>query len=740
MRKNVLFIILFSTLYISTYAQEKNETDSVKKVQELEEVVVSVNKWEQKLNEVPNKIAKITSRDVRLQNPQTAADLLALTGEVFIQKSQMGGGSPMIRGFSTNRVMIVVDGVRMNNAIYRSGNLQNVISLDALSTETAEVIFGPGSIIYGSDAIGGVMDFHSFQPRLSTTDKLLVRGSALARYSTANQEKTGHIDFNLGTKKLSFFTSITWSDFDDLKMGKHGGDASYLRTQYVQRINNSDSIVTNSNPLVQRFTGYSQLNVLQKIRFVPAEKWDMQYAYYYSGTGDVPRYDRLIEYRNGNLRFAKWYYGPQLWRMHNVQVLHKSKTKLYNSARFIAAYQDYEESRHDRSRNSNSFRHQTEKVTIFSANLDLHKTIDSKTELFYGLEWIKNDVGSFGEISNINTGSVSGTATRYPNNSKWKSYAAYVSYKRNLGEKFTVTTGVRYNYVTLSAPFDTTYFKFPFTSAKINDGALTGSLGLVFRPDEVSQLNFNLSTGFRVPNVDDVGKVFESAPGIIVVPNPNLRSEYAYNIDWGYARNFNNKFKFDITCFYTLLDNALVRRASLFNGEDSMVYDGVLSEVQSLQNAARARVWGLQAGTEVLITENFSWLLRGNWIEGKETDDRKNEDVPLRHAPPFYGTTHLKFTKNKWQADLYLSYNAKISNKNLAPSEREKVFIYARDKNGNPYSPSWHTLNFKATCQVNTHFMISLGCENITNRRYRPYSSGIVAPGINLIASARLNL
>ena len=94
-----------------------------------------------------------------------------MTGAVFIQKSQLGGGSPMIRGFSTNRILIVVDGVRMNNAIYRSGNLQNIISIDALATEEAEVIFGPGSIIYGSDDIGGVMDFHSLTPRYSLSNK-----------------------------------------------------------------------------------------------------------------------------------------------------------------------------------------------------------------------------------------------------------------------------------------------------------------------------------------------------------------------------------------------------------------------------------------------------------------------------------------------------------------------------------------------------------------------------------------
>src|SRR5690554_4590361 len=119
----------------------------------LQQVNISGTRWRQPSRENPERIISISSRDIDLQNPQTAADLLGTSGEVYIQKSQLGGGSPMIRGFSTKRLLYTVDGVRMNNAIFRDGNLQNVISLDGYSIESTEVLFGPGSVIYGSDAI-----------------------------------------------------------------------------------------------------------------------------------------------------------------------------------------------------------------------------------------------------------------------------------------------------------------------------------------------------------------------------------------------------------------------------------------------------------------------------------------------------------------------------------------------------------------------------------------------------------
>jgi len=90
---------------------------------------------------------------------------------------------------------------------------------------------------------------------------------------------------------------------------------------------------------------------------------------------------------------------------------------------------------------------------------------------------------------------------------------------------------LRYSYASLTTPFDTTFLKFPFTNAQIKGGAVTGNLGLVYRPNDNWQLNTNFSTGYRIPNIDDVGKVFDSEPGNVIVPNTQLQSEYAYNID-----------------------------------------------------------------------------------------------------------------------------------------------------------------------------------------------------------------
>ncbi|RYF90700.1 MAG: TonB-dependent receptor, partial [Chitinophagaceae bacterium] len=650
MSKSYLLALLCIAYSPHTFAQ----ADTTKREKVLSEVFLAASKWEQHKDEIPHKIVKISPEKVLFENPQTAADLLGQTGAVFIQKSQLGGGSPMIRGFATNRVLIVIDGVRMNNAIYRSGNLQNVLSIDPLSIGSAEVIFGPGSMVYGSDAIGGVMDFHTLQPQLST-GKVFVKGNALARYSSANGENSGHVDVNFGGKKISALTSLSFSRFYDLKMGKHGGQPGYLRKEYVQRINGIDSIMQNTNPLVQRFSGYEQLNVLQKLRYKASENLDLQYSFTYAGTGNAARYDRLIQYRQGKLRFAEWYYGPMLWRMHTLEAMHTKKNSLYDRSKLVMAYQDYEESRIDRARGNSNRNKQVEKVGAFSVNWDAEKRVNAN-HLFYGAEVVHNDVESFGQTTNIASGVTKGYVSRYPESTV--SFAAlYGSYRMELSSNVNFTTGLRYSFNKLHAEFDTTYIRFPYTKASLQQGALTGNAGVIFKPGTHWQWTATVATGYRMPNVDDIRKLFESAPGNITVPNVDLRAEYAVNFEVGVLKKFAAKHKLELNAFYTILNDAIVRRPFTFNGADSILFGGVNSRVEALQNASKATVWGLQATAQFTLAPGLLLESHANYTHGKETDDLKDEQVPLRHAAPFFGSTFIKYHLNKFRIETSVMYN-----------------------------------------------------------------------------------
>lgn len=268
------------------------------------------------------------------------------------------------------------------------------------------------------------------------------------------------------------------------------------------------------------------------------------------------------------------------------------------------------------------------------------------------------------------------------------------------------------------------------------NGALTGSAGLIFKPGNGWQWSLNLATGFRSPNVDDVGKVFDSTPGLVVVPNPDLSPEYIYNGELGIAKVVGEALRFDLSLYYSWLDNALVRRPFALGGQDSIVYDGELSGVEAIQNAARATVYGLQVGLEWKWSTHWSIRSRFNYQQGEEELDDSSL-APLRHAAPWFGATHLRYAAKRWQLEAYAVYNGTVTNENLAPEEQGKPYLYAIDDKGNPYSPGWYTLNLKGMVQLNQVLAVSLGLENITDQRYRPYSSGIAGAGRNFIASLR---
>lgn len=580
--------------------------------------------------------------------------------------------------------------------------------------------------------LGGVMNFQTLQPEYGRDGNPLSSGRALARYASANQEKTTHLDLKLGSEKWASVSSFSFNAYGDLRMGRHGPEA-YLRHTYLQRQNGQDVVIQNPDPLVQRPSEYEQINLMQKLAFRPSRELEVIYGLHHSATTSYARYDRLLQQRNGLPRSGSWRYGPQVWTMNQLSLVHRGGASLYDELNLRLAYQRFEESRIDRDFNDPLERTRTEQVDAYSVNLDVRKEWNAKNRLYYGLEAVVNDVRSRGEAVKLDGGEARRVAARYPQ-ADWQSYALYALYEHALGHNLRGQAGLRYNHFLLNARFDTTFFDLPFAQARLEKGALIGNLGLVYSPDPSWVLSTNASTGFRAPNVDDVGKVFDSEPGAVVVPNPDLQAEYAYNLEVGLAKIWGKRLKVDVTAFYTLLGDALVRRPFSLNGRDSIVYDGGPSRVDAIQNAAKARVWGIQANLEIKLPSGFSLNTQLNYQRGEEELDDGSLS-PSRHVAPFFGQARIAYHKSRLRMSLYAHMNGAISHENLALEERGKPHLYASDEQGLPYAPAWYTLNLKAQYRLEGPWTLSAGVENLTDQRYRPYSSGLAGAGRNVILS-----
>jgi hemoglobin/transferrin/lactoferrin receptor protein len=295
----------------------------------------------------------------------------------------------------------------------------------------------PESVIYGSDAIGGVMSFQTLSPQFSLTDKQLITGKSIVRYSSANNEKTMHFDIRGGWKKWAFVTSISAFDFGHLKQGSNGPD-DYLKPYYAQRQDTTDIVISQDDPLLQIPTAYTQINMMQKLRFKPNTKWDIQYGFHFSKTSSFGRYDRHNRMREGLPRYAEWFYGPQKWMMNLLSIEHTSFNSIYDQFTFRLAYQNFEESRISRSLNSFERIIQNEFVDALSFNLDFIKKTGKRNTLYYGAEYVHNNVVSEGILTNISTGISELSASRYPQ-AVWQSAGIYVNDLFKLSDKFFYT-------------------------------------------------------------------------------------------------------------------------------------------------------------------------------------------------------------------------------------------------------------------------------------------------------------
>lgn len=723
------------TISIGELKQTDYKVMLIEKPYDLNEIVVSASRFEEKRADIPQQIMILKKKEIGFLSQPTSAELLQSSGQVLVQKSQLGGGSPIIRGFEANKVLLVVDGIRMNNAIYRGGHLQNIITIDNSMLEKVEVIYGPGSVVYGSDALGGVIHYYTLKPILSENGRTLTKTNAFTRYSTAYDEKTAHVDFNIGTRRFASLSSVSVSDFGDLRQGDlrnpFYGDWG-KRLFYVDRIAGKDSVIANENPNIQKGSAYTQYDFMQKFLFKPSEKVSHTLNLQYSTSSDINRYDRLTEVSDGQPKYAQWYYGPQK-RLLAAYQLELGKARIWDKAKLIAGYQNIEESRHNRSFGKSKLSHRTEKLDVFTLNLDFDKQI-AKQEIRYGLEGTYNDVNSEAFAENINTGEISPLDTRYPDGgSNMSTLAAYITHTWEISPKIILSDGLRYSYIHLNAKFnDTTFFPFPFKEITQESGSLNGNLGLTYMPGKDWRFTILGSTGFRAPNVDDLAKVFESVPGSVIVPNPDLKPEYTWNAEVGISKLIMNCVNMELTGYYSLLNDLLTIVPSEFNGQDSILYDGVLSRVTTSVNADEGYIYGLSGSLTAQVTDNFIISSTLHYTYGRIKTD--TVDYPLDHIPPVYGKTSFRLNLNKFRGEFYVMYNGwkRLKDYNLMGEDN---ISYATEKG----MPAWYTLNLRTSWQINPRFEMQLALENILDQNYRVFASGISAPGRNFSITLRGN-
>lgn len=729
-----LFIVINMVIPLFIQAQSPDTLKNIK----LDEIVVSVTRFEESKRNVVQQVQVIDRQEIQNLQPRTTADLLSATGNVFIQKSQSGGGSVSIRGFEASRIVMVVDGVRMNNLIYRAGHLQNVITIDKESLEKTEVLFGPSSTIYGSDALGGVVHFYTKKPEFSSKEgKPATRLNTLSRYGSVDNEHTEHIDFNMGGKKFASLTSVSYSSFGDLKGGKNQNPfykSDYgMRQFYVERQNGKDALVANSDPYLQIQSAYQQLDAMQKFSFKQSAHIIHNLNFQFSTSTNIPRYDRLTDPSSSGLKYAEWYYGPQKRALGAYDFDYRNKAGFFQHIHFGLNYQAVEESRHTRKFNSNDLAHRVEDVNVMGTTLEFFRQ-SGPNICRWGMETQFNTLISTATSENILAKVHTALDTRYPDgDNSMLNTALYFSHTYRINKEIVLTDGARAGYSRLRSEIKNNYFKLPVTSTRQSTPVFSGNLGIVKTNRRNLKLGLMLSTGFRVPNIDDLSKIFETAKGSVIVPNNNLKPEKTINAEVNISKIFGQKTRWENSLYYTRFFDAIVTDKFQLNGKDSIVYDGVKSQVFANQNKRKAFIYGISSNITSQFPVGINISASINYTYGRIISE--NGNVPLDHIAPLMASFRIGYVKNRFTAGLSACFNG--------PKRLGDYFLNGEDNEqyATPEGmPAWVCFNVHATMNLTGFMDATLGIDNILDTQYRTFASGINAPGRNLFGSLRFHL
>ena len=367
---------------------------------------------------------------------------------------------------------------------------------------------------------------------------------------------------------------------------------------------------------------------------------------------------------------------------------------------------------------------------MFSFNLDFIKHLENQAQLNYGLDLVFNDVRSSAFDRNLVTREISDALTRYPNaGSSMNTFGAYITYKRDIRENLRLDLGARYSHAMLASNYsENVFFDLPFDKIEFNNGAFTGSAGLVYKASDTWRINAVLATAYRIPNVDDFAKVRENG-GFVIVPNDQLKPEYVYSGELSASKDLlNEKVKLKAGGFYSFITDAIVPRPYQLNGEDSLFIDGENARIETNVNAKEAFIYGAFFTFNAQFNQHFSASGSINYTFGED----QSSGLPLSHIPPLFGRLGLSHKVEKFQGELYAFYNREKPIERYGASGTDKA-EEALDSG----TPAWWTLNFATSYYISQQLEAQAGLENILDIHYKPFASGPSAPGRNLYLAIR---
>ncbi|OQX75942.1 MAG: hypothetical protein B6D64_10785 [Bacteroidetes bacterium 4484_276] len=626
----------------------------------------------------PEPITVVNSLQLEQEAPRSTPEALIGATGVFLQKTNHGGGSPFIRGLTGNQNLLMIDGVRLNNATFRYGPNQYLNTIDQLIVDKLEVVRGAGSVLYGSDAMGGVINVLTHIPEFSNSG-LDVGGNIFAGWMSGDMEKTGRAEVNLSGEQIAFSGGFTYKDFGDIVAG---GDIGKLTP-----------------------TGYTGYSGDAKLRVKLPANNELIIAWQYDKQEGVPRYDKII---NG---YTKYHFNPQIRQLAYARLKATHRNKWFKQVILTGSYKQSDETRIKQKEGSAKILNETDLVNTFGGTVEVNSFPSETWHFTSGVEYYFDKVSS--ETIETEDGNSINKRGYYPDGATSSSIAIFTSHTIDVNS-FSFILGGRFNAHKIKAEDNA------FGNVDVGPSAVVGSFSAMYHLDDHLNLIASVYSAFRSPNINDLGSFGTFNYGI-EVPNPYLRPEKSLNYELGLKAKF-ERLSGSFFLYRNQLDDLIDRVEAQYNGLDSI--DG--EKVYKKENFARAYIQGLEAEVHYKFVSRLSAYGNITYTYGQN----ETGDEPMRRIPPLNGKIGLyyKCKSGFWGRIEFLSAGEQDR---LSSGDQSDSRIHDGG------TPGWHVLNLRAG--YNWKWIeITAGLNNIFDEAYRMHGSGVDGYGRSFRLAVRV--
>jgi hemoglobin/transferrin/lactoferrin receptor protein len=638
----------------------------------LDEITVLATRRPVAVDEVSAAVTTIDGEDVMSRKLTT--DALASVVGVSLQQTTPGQGAVIIRGLKGSAVLHLVDGMRLSNAIFRTAPTPWFALVPVSSVKRLEVVRGTPASLYGSEAVGGVVQSVSRLPEFDS-DEVGYAGDVFAGFDTAELQKSLRASLDVGTRNLAASFS-----------------AEYLETGN-RRIGGGERIAP---------SGYESKALRAVVRGEPSDERSWLVDLHFLEQPETPRIDELVAgFGQTEPSSSEFVFAPNERLFAHFQ--HDYMTKSGIDWKIDAAWQRIVDDRTTRDLGATDRRLEENSSDLYG----LTASASGEAGVLWwiaGIDIYHDEVRSSRFSQDVGDNSIIQIAPRFPDGSTVDQAGLFGNVQWRAAERHAVNAGVRYTDVRIDLPDGTT----------IAPGRLSGDLGWVYDLSVTWQLVANAGAGFRAPNIADLGTLGSRPGNRFNIPNTSLESEQVIHGDLG-VRHQSDRWQFELQLFSLRYTDRIV---SVSTGD--LTPDG-RDIVQSV-NAASSSIRGIEAGFTANLTDFVSVNAVLNYTYGEQRVADVNE--PADRVPPLNGRIELDYAPGEhWSFATWLV--AAAGQDRLSDRDVGDVRI-------NPLgTPGWAALGASASWGT-AGWQLSLGIDNLFDRQYRVHGSGIDAPGRNV--------